>query len=128
MARSDYLLKVYKILSDTSKFKTINDNIHITILHVEDKINKFLSKLKKKLNSITVETYNSLFVSGSSPGVLYGLPKTHKPNVPIRPIFSAINTPSYKLAKFFVHLLSELTVNQFSVENSFTFVKELLGF
>ena len=49
MDRSDYLLKVYRILSDTSKFKVINDNVHITILHVEDKINKFLSKLKNSI-------------------------------------------------------------------------------
>ena len=44
------------------------------------------------MNFISSDTYNSLFASGLSPGILYGLLKTHKTNNPVRPIFSAINT------------------------------------
>ena len=111
MNRGEYLVKVYRIQSDTTKFKTINNNIHKTILHVEDKINRFISKLKK-LNIITADVYNSLFVSASTPGILYGFLKTHKKGNPIRFIFSSIGTPAYKILKIFVPILNKLTTNQ----------------
>ena len=40
--------------------------------------------------------------------ILYGLPKTHKNGNPIRPIFSAIGMPAYKISKFFVPILNKL--------------------
>ena len=42
--------------------------------------------------------------------------------------FSAINTPSYKLAKFFVLLLTPLTSNDYSIKDSFSFVEEVSSF
>ena len=72
--------------------------------------------------------YNELFVSGSLPGVLYGLPKIHKINIPLRPIFAACSTPAYKLAKFLVPILSPLTTNDYTITNSYEFVEILKGF
>ena len=71
---------------------------------------------------ISLDSYNSLFVSGSNPGILYGLPKIHKTGNPIRPIFSAVKTPSFNICKFFVQILKKLTTNEFSTENSYNFV------
>ena len=122
--KADYLSKIYRILSDNTKFTLVSDDIFKTILKVEDKINRFLSKLKK-LNVISSDLYSKLFISGSNPGILYGLPKTHKAGVPIRPIFSAIGTPSYNLSKFFVPILNPLTRNQYSVLNSYDFSAKL---
>ncbi len=90
-----------KIISDSTKFKEIKDSMFAYTLKVEDKINRFLRKLKNAA-LISDEIYSNLFVSGSSPGILYGLPKVHKPNFAInyqmRPIFAAYSTPSYQLA------------------------------
>ena len=58
-------------------------------------------------------------------GVLYGLPKVHKDNYPIRPILSACNTPNYMLAKYLVPNLSPLTKNCYTVHSSFAFAKEI---
>ena len=124
--RSDYVNKIEGILSDTSKFKIVSASIHKTIVQLEDKINRFLTKLKK-FGMINESLYNELFVSGCLPGVLYGLPKIHKIGVPIRPIFSACGTPAYKLAKFLVPLLSKLTMNEYTVSSSHEFVKSLSG-
>ena len=41
-----------------------------------------------------------------------------------RSILSSIGTPNYKLAKFLVFSLSDVTQNEFTVEDSFTFVNE----
>ena len=66
---------------------------------------------------------------GSQPGILYGLCKVHKTVThgipPFRPILSAINTPSYQLAKFFVPILSEFTKNDFVVKDSFSFALDV---
>ena len=69
--------------------------------------------------------YHDLFPSGSTPGLLYGLPKAHKDNCPTRPILSAVGTYNYKFAKFLFPLLQLLTTNQFIVTDSFSFVKEI---
>ena len=42
-----------------------------------------------------------------------------------RPIIDAINTPSYKLAKFFVPILSPLVINEYTVKHSFAFAKKI---
>ena len=50
-------------------------------------------------------------------------------NIPqFRPILSAINTPVYKLAKYLVPFLSTLTVDDYTVKDSFTFAKEVINF
>ena len=46
---------------------------------------------------------------------------------PFRPIISAIGTPTYKLPKFSVPVLSDITQNEFTVKGSFTFVDEILA-
>ena len=88
-----------------------------------------MKKLKNK-NAISEETYNKLRPVGSKPGTLYGSAKVHKPLInglpPFRPILSAIGTPTYKLAKFLVPVLSDITQNEFTVKDSFTFVDEIL--
>ena len=124
--RTDYVDKMMNVLSDVTKFKTVSASIIKTVTQLEDKINRFLNKLKK-LGMIGESVYNELFASGCSPGILYGLPKIHKLGVPIRPIFAACNTPSYNLAKFLVPILSSLTRNNFTISNSYEFSQLLLG-
>ena len=58
---------------------------------------------------------NKLRPVGSQPGVLYGLAKVHKKVIngcpAFRPILSAIETPTYNIAKFLVPILKDLTSN-----------------
>ena len=50
-------------------------------------------------------------------------------NIPqFRPNLSAINTPVYKLTKYLVPILSPLTVNDYTVKDSFTFSKDFFNF
>ena len=66
------------------------------------------------------------------PGILYGSPKIHKPNFsqtfPLRPIFAAYNTASYKLSKFIVPILAPFTTGEFTVQNSYKFADEIQRF
>ena len=69
-----------------------------------------------------------MFASGSLPGVLYGLPKIHKLNCPIRPILSAIGTFNYNCANLLVPLLNPLTQNEYTVKKSIEFAKGVSAF
>ena len=75
---------------------------------------------------------NDLYPSGSKPGVLYGLSKIHKAledgTPSFRPILSAIGTPAYSVAKFYDQLLKPLTSNDYTIKDSFSFVKEISDF
>jgi len=58
---------------------------------------------------------------GSSPCVLYGLPKVHKTGYPFRPIVSSVNTYNYNLASYLVGILQPISTNQHTVKDSFRF-------
>ena len=126
MNKTDYNNKVLNVLNDHTKFTEIKDNCLALIIKIEDKLNRLLRKLKN-LEIIDNSTFSSLYATGSKPGVLYGLPKIHKLNIPIRPILSAIGTVNYKIAKFFIPILRTLTTNNYTIQDTFTFVQTLLS-
>ena len=53
------------------------------------------------------------------------MPKVHKDTCPARPIMSANGPYNYGLAKFLVPMLQSLTSNQYTVDSSFSFAKEI---
>ena len=124
--RKDYVDSMMNILNDQTKFRLIQHNIEKFSRQVEDKLNNFLRKVK---GSITDEVYKSVFPTGTGPGVLYGTAKIHKPDFStkfqFRPIFASYSTPSYKLSKFLVPHLKPLTINEYTLENSYAFAEQI---
>ena len=128
---SDYLEKMYNILSDSKKFvkSSVVDEKHLNfIIGIEKKLAILLKKLKA-LKNISEVDYKKRKSRGFSFGVLYGFSKTYKkfPDKlpPFRPILSAIKTSSYNLAKYLAPLIEPITKNIFTVKNSFEFSKEI---
>ena len=121
--KTDYIAKMNEIISDTSKFKKI-ENIDplLYTLRKQDKLNRTINSIKKA-QIISESVANSLTTYSSTPGIMYGLPKVHKPNIPLRPILSANNTTTYNLSKYLVDLLSNIDLNQHTVKNSYEFSK-----
>ena len=110
----------------------IDENKQINfLLNSEKKLKDIIKPLYQK-ECLTKKEYDSIYPTGSRPGILYGSAKVHKPiidNCPsFRPILSAIGTPTYNLAKFLVPILSPLTVNEFTVHDSFLFAEEVANF
>ena len=110
--KNDYISKMKVILSDLSKFQKLSidqNKVLNHIVHMENRIIDVLKKLKKK-KIISEKKYEDLYPVGSSPGIIYGPAKIHKPikdGVPsFHPILSAIGTPTLKLSKFFVPSLT----------------------
>ena len=73
--------------------------------------------------------YQKLHVTGSGPGILYGLPKIHKVTFEAeklyRPIFAAYNCASYNLSKFLVDILNPFAENCFTLKNSHEFRQQV---
>ena len=63
----------------------------------------------KKTNKIDFRRYNRLRCSVLQPPKLHGLPKLHKPNIPMRPIVSFCGSPTYQLSKYLTNVLKPLT-------------------
>ena len=93
------------------------------------KVIDIVKEIKNK-NEIDEDLYNKLRSIGSKPGVLYDLEKIHKKVTDCCPAFwailSVIGIPTYKIAKFLVPILRDLTSNEYSVKDSFDFAKEIL--
>ena len=133
-----YVQQMEEILSDTTKFVKVQFNpkhkVNKEIRHIldmEDSIKSCLDELFEN-NYLSQEDYKQLKPVGSRPGVLYGLCKVHKDRTnglevpPFRPILSAIRTCAYNLAKFFVPILKEFTINEYTVKDSFSFADEIV--
>ena len=127
LSKSDYLKWMKEILSDIDKFKKLNvkpgKELNCLLQH-EDKLVNFLKRVKKSLGE---EVYKNLYPQGSQPGVLYGLSKIYKPlvhNIPkLRPILSALNTGTYKWAKFLVPLLRDRASNEYTLKDPLNLLK-----
>lgn len=123
--RFDYVEKTLKILSDDKKFSKIN-----TPSDRSDKAAKVVhSKLLALRDTGVIDTgeFNRLNPVGSLTPVLYGLPKIHKPDVPIRPVLSMYKSATYNLAKHLCVVLKP--VENFlcvsAIRDSFDLVKKL---
>ena len=130
--KNNYISKIKVILNVSSKFQkpSIDQSKVLNhIVHMENRIIDVLKKLTSK-KVISEKKYENLHPVGSSPAILYGRAKIHKPvkdDIPsFRPILSALGTPTYKLSKFFVPLLTPLSLNEYTIKDSFSFDVESL--
>ena len=118
-------------MSDSNKFVQLNitpDKYLNYNINVEKKYKQLFKDLLDN-DKISKDEHNKTCPKGSRPGMLYGSPKFHKPvvdNLPkFRPILSTINTPRYNLAKFLIPILEQLTYNEFTIMDSFSFAQEI---
>jgi hypothetical protein len=123
--RSDYITKMDDVLSDHTKFISLGPVSEFDFTaKIEMAFQRRLSRLLKD-KSITLSVYNQIRPTGSQRPKLYGLPKTHKPNCPLRPILSMIGSPQHKLAKYLTSLLTPVSdrFSKYVVKDSFSFVE-----
>ena len=75
---------------------------------LQRKLNNKLLTLKKT-DKIYFRQYNRLRCSIPQPPKLYGLPKLHKPNIPMQPTVSFCGSQTYQLSKYLTNVLKPLT-------------------
>ena len=89
--KTDYLTKMNVILN-SQKFQEIGPvDTHDNTARIEGSIQRRLLTLLKS-EALTRSVYEAIRPTGSQRPRLYGLPKTHKDGVPLRPILSMIGS------------------------------------
>ena len=95
MDKTDYKDKMDSLVNDKQTYEVLKRDPTPAL---QRKLNNKLLKLKKT-DKIDLRRYNKLRCSVPQPPKLYGLPKLHKPNIPMRPIaVSFCGSPTYQLS------------------------------
>ena len=124
---TDCIAKMEAILCDSNKFiclGPVEENDSTSKL--ETKLQRRLLQLKKD-GQLTPSIYNNIQLTGSQRPRMYGLPKTHKGSVPLRPILSMIGLSPHELAKWLCTILQPV-LDRYSarcIKDSFTFAKTI---
>ena len=101
MDKDDYDRKMVSMLNDADVYKKLTRD---PCPGLERKMNSTLLKLNRSLQ-IPDPLYNRLRSSGVQTPRIYGLPKIHKQDTPLRPIISFYTSPTYQLSKHLSHIL-----------------------
>ena len=92
---------------------------------LESKIKKTLKDMEQK-GGIDDRMRGRMTTQHAKPPQIYGLPKIHKEGVPLRPIISAIGSPTYQLAKEIAKILRPLAGKSCSgIRNSSDFCRRI---
>ena len=127
MDKTEYVQKMSVILDDTTKFEMVGPvDLHDNTDKIETDLRKFLASLASK-KQISKEIHELIQPVGSQRPRLYGLPKTHKVGVPLRPILSMIGSAQHRLAKWLTSLIEPVTefYSAHCVKDSFTFAESI---
>ena len=82
----------------------------------------------KKSNIISKATYEKLYSSDRLSPRFYRLPKSIKPEIPLIPIVSFVNSPTYGVSSFLAKILSPVVGNtKNTVKNSCHFAEFVRG-
>ena len=107
-----------------SKMSTLIKTGPFTLLK-KDPTDRLSRKATEKLQqlersgNLSETEYNNIRPKQKRPPRIYGVPKIHKANAPLRPIVSSVNTLAYNLSGHLAKILSPLTGNSnYTVKNS----------
>ena len=132
MDMAEYREKVHTSLSNKNTYTKITDKRRNPTSRVEKDLNKLLSDIKssssthdQNVKQMDPKTHQRLHSTDATLASFYGLPKIHKPGIPLRPITSCINTPTYNVSKHLVSILSPLLEEKYSVTNSVVFAQHV---
>ena len=106
MDENAYKSQMSNLLSDTNTYCLLKSN---PLSSMQSSYNRGLKKIQEKFN-VDLSGFKSTLPSLP---YIYGLPKIHKKDVPLRPIISNVNSPSYYLSKWLAKKLSP-TLGSFS--------------
>ncbi|UYV71201.1 hypothetical protein LAZ67_8002153 [Cordylochernes scorpioides] len=126
MKAEDYSKKMLNILSDPNTFQEISAD---RVKAISGNYRASLRSLLKK-GCITPEQFKLFTSNISSIPYIYGLPKTHKPDIPLRPIVAYHLSPALHLARYLSNFLKPLVKahNIYSIQDSSDFIAKLKNF
>ncbi|BHF70018.1 hypothetical protein SprV_0301306700 [Sparganum proliferum] len=122
--KSEYVAKAQQLLNDNQSYKVIDSDPMKALV---GKINKSLNQMRNE-KAISEKDWRQMKPQDAALARFYGLPKIHKPNVPLRPIVALKGTPTYGLAKWLAKHLKKLTDgSEHTAVSSTHFLERLKG-
>ncbi|XP_036347982.1 uncharacterized protein LOC118757371 [Rhagoletis pomonella] len=121
MYKTEYLDKMNKLIDDKNTYKAIRSDPTNAL---QRKNNKIVDELYKGKH-INFREKQQLTCTAATAPRLYGLPKIHKLDVPLRPIVSSFMVPCYQLSKYIGEFLKMLISDKYNVKNSFNLKDKL---
>jgi hypothetical protein len=112
------------LFSDTTKFKKVTRDTTLTQLTT---LQNYLRTIYNR-DEITQVEYESMRPTSTKSARAHGLPKIHKTFdtlPPFRPIIDTTGTAYQPTAEFITQLLNPLTINEFTIQDSFDAVHEI---
>ena len=127
MTDEQYKEKMLAILnSDQFERLPLRSNALPPPLKDEETLEKLIDDIQKDTNSIILkDLVKNFYICGSQPAKLYGLPKVHKDNMPMRPVISTSGSATNKIAKLLDKLLKPLIPPRFECKDTFEFVEKM---
>ena len=128
--KADYLKKMEAILADEKKFHYIGDaDVHDRTVQQERALQAFLLRAVNA-GDLQRDIYERIRPVGTNRPRMYGVPKIHKDDVPLRPILSMVNAPQHKIAKWLAELLKPVVLkySNFTIKDTFEFCRNMEDF
>ncbi|XP_067618090.1 uncharacterized protein DPCoAC isoform X1 [Eurosta solidaginis] len=119
--KMDYNTKMENLLGDKNTYKVVRGDPTNTL---QRKNNNIVYELYKGKH-ISLREKQQLTSTAATAPRLYGLPKIHKPECPLRPIVSCTNVPCYQLSKFIGKILISLISPELNIKNSYELKERL---
>lgn len=117
---TDYIEKSHTLLNDQTTYTICNSN---PLKNSQTQYNKKLTEILTQKKDLQ-KTFKAYLPALSQ---FYAIPKTHKPNIPLRPIISNTNSTTYKLSKWLADNLKFLigNISTSHIINSETFTLKI---
>lgn len=123
LTREQYSSKIVSLIDDTTTYRRIYSD---PTTRYQNKNNQFVKHLKDKkyIDSLTAKSLTTY--KAVSPRI-YGLPKIHKRDIPLRPIVSTLNSPTTELSKYVASILSNAFsgFHTYAVKDTFEFCEKV---
>lgn len=122
LEEKEYKEKMYQHLSNKSIYVELKTSSHKSFI----KRNKILLEKLEKINYIPKGLSRKIYREETFTSKIYGLIKTHKENMPIRPINAKINTPGTKICEIVNDVLTKIAnPNIFDIKNTTELINDL---
>ena len=124
MDQQDYNNKAQALLQDTNTYRVLSKD---PTSQLKNKLITLLKNIKLS-GGLSTQKYKQLYPTSAVPPKFYGLPKTHKTGIPLRPIVSSRGSITYGVAKELSHIIKPLVgQSPHCLKNTQHFIQQLQG-
>ncbi|XP_062710010.1 uncharacterized protein LOC134288585 [Aedes albopictus] len=121
MMRDDYDQKMRTLVNDDTTYERVRSD---PTTRYQNGNNSLVKRLKD-LKLIDYRTAKELTTNNAVCPRIYGQPKAHKQNLPLRPVIPNVTAPTYNLAKYIANILQSSIHSPYNTASSFEFCDEV---